>query len=105
LAKEPFIGDFVNLPQRPRAFAPQTLVREVLRLFERFGHDVHDGPRNPTHPRRRPDPHECTNRGAHAGGQGTPRPQGGCRRAPRLQRRPHRTARGLGCQSQRPRML
>jgi hypothetical protein len=31
LAKEPFIGDFVNLPQRPRAFAPQTLVREVLR--------------------------------------------------------------------------
>jgi hypothetical protein len=38
----PFIGVFVNLPQRPRAFAPQTLVREVLRLFERFDHDVHD---------------------------------------------------------------
>jgi hypothetical protein len=90
----PFIGVFVNSPQRPRAFAPQTLVREVLGIFQRFDHDVDDGPRHPTHPRRCPDPHECPNRGAHAGGQGTPRPQGGCRRAPRFQRRPHRTARG-----------
>jgi hypothetical protein len=68
--------------------------RQVLRLFERFDHDVHDGPRHPTHPRRRPDPDECPDRGAHAGGQGTPRPQGGGRKAPLLQRRPPRTARG-----------
>jgi hypothetical protein len=90
----PFIGVFVNSPQRPRAFAPQTLVREVLGIFQRFDHDVDDGPRHPTHPRRRPEPHECPNRGAHEGSQGTPRPQGGCRRAPLIQRRPPRTARG-----------
>jgi hypothetical protein len=43
------------------------IVCEVLRLSECFDHD---GPRHPTHPRGCPEPDECPDRGAHAGGQG-----------------------------------